>query len=591
MRKILALAWNKRAIRNLLLYTIVAMIFLSIANTLEIFAIGFITNKGDNFKGGFLDKVMERMSQVIPLKDSIITLAFFIVFVSLFKAISLFAQRYLSKLTAIRIAQEMRLKFFRHIQALPMSFYHDSTIGALSSRVVGDAGLIAEAVNGLIVNYVQTPFTLISALAVCFLTSWKLSLLIFIGLPLILFPILFLAKRTKRVAREIQKNQEKFSTVLVDFIGGIQTVKVFAMEAFSLKKYQEYNDKMAYLEKKSAKYDLSTRPVVHTIAMFLLVFSLIWGLFVLNMQVPDVLLFAGMLYLFYEPVKKFAEENSRIQRGLSAVERMEEVLELPVEQKIEEGNQVFKGFTDKIEIKNLSFRYQDEWVLKNLSLTIKKGEMIALVGPTGSGKSTLVQLFPRLWNPQEGEILFDGVNLALYRQDSIRENIAFVPQKPFLFLDTVEENIKFGRDFTHEEVVEAAKAAHAHEFIEQLPEGYKTLLSEGGKNLSGGQQQRLTIARALLKKAPLLIMDEATSSLDALSEFYIKETLQAAKGKTTQIIIAHRLSTIENADKILYLSEGRLIDSGTKDELMQSCPPFKQLWELLHHNPSTLNNN
>ena len=479
MNPLIRTAFQNPKIRRLIAWTAITMLLLSVANMLEIFSIGFITNKGDAFKGGFLDEVMVWMNRVIPVKTSIWALAGFILAVSLFKALTLFFQRYLGKLAAIRIAQDMRLKFFRHIQSLPMSFYHQSNIGALSSRVVGDAALIAEAVNGLIVNYIQTPFTTLSALAVCLLTSWQLSLLIFVGFPLLMFPIWFLARRVRRISREIQKNQEKFSSVLVDFIGGIQTVKVFAMEAFSLKKYRQYNDRMAELEKKSAKYDLSTRPVVHLIAMFFLVFSLIWGLFILDMQVPDVLLFCGMLYLFYEPVKKFAEENSRIQRGLSAAERMDEVMSLPAEQSLEKGALSFSTFQHEIEFKDVWFRYEEEWILKGISLKIRKGEMVALVGPTGAGKSTLIQLFPRLWDPQKGEILLDGENLSLFKQDSLRENIAFVPQKPFLFLDTVAENIKFGRDFTLAEVKEAAQKAHAAEFIENLPNGYDTLLSRG----------------------------------------------------------------------------------------------------------------
>lgn len=575
MKSLYSAAWR---IRKLIGFTVVAMLLLAIANMLEIFAIGFITNKGE---GGFLDRVMQRVDQILPLKQNVWVLAGFILFVSLFKAMTLFAQRYLSRLVGIKISEDVRLRFFKHLQCLPMRFYHDHHIGALSSRVVGDASLIAEAVNGLIVNYVQTPFAVISALVICVMTSGSLSLLIFVGFPLLMFPIIFLAKRVKRVAREIQKNQEKFSDVLVDFIGGIQTVKVFAMESFSLKKYQEYNSRMAELEKKSAKYDLATRPVVHTLAMFFLVLSLIWGLFVLEMKIPDVLLFCGMLYLFYEPIKKFAEENSRIQRGLSAAERLQEVMDLPSEQMGEEGALTFSTLEEKIEFKDVWFKYQSEWVLKGVSFTINRGEMIALVGPTGAGKSTIAQLIPRLWDPVKGEILLDGHNLSLFKQDSLREKIAIVPQRPFLFLDTIAENIKFGRPFTEHDVEEAARLAHASEFIETLPDGYNTLLSEGGKNLSGGQQQRLTIARALIKRAPLLIMDEATSSLDALSEHYIKETIQALKGSTTQIIIAHRLSTIKNADKILYLEHGTIIASGTKDELLASCPGFAKTWELL----------
>lgn len=583
MRSLFFHAWQNLKIRRLLFLTIFAMLLLSIANMLEMFAIGFITNKGEHFKGGFLDRVMAQVDTFLPLKTSIWVLAAFILFVSLFKAITLFSQRFLSKYIGIRVAEEIRLNFFKHLQSLPLSFYHDHPIGALSSRVIGDASLIAEAVNGLIVNYFQTPFTAISALVICFLTSWQLTLLIFFGFPLLMFPIIFLAKRVKRISKEIQKNQDKFSATLVDFIGGIYTVKVFAMEAFSLKKYQEYNNRMAMLEKKSAKYDLATRPVVHTLAMLFLVVALIWGLFVLNLPLPDVLLFCGMLYLFYEPIKKFAEENSRIQRGISATERLQEVMEIPSEQGQEEGAIPFTSLEESLEFKNVWFKYQSEWVLKGVSFSIKKGEMVALVGPTGAGKSTIAQLICRLYEPQKGEILIDGKNLNLFKQESLRNHIAVVPQKPFLFLDTIAENIKFGHPFSEEEVKEAARQAHAAEFIEALAENYLTPLAEGGKNLSGGQQQRLTIARALVKKAPLLIMDEATSSLDALSEHYIKETIQALKHHTTQIIIAHRLSTIEKADKIFYLEEGAVSASGTKEELLLSSPGFREIWNLLHN--------
>ena len=582
MKPLLRAAWQNTKIRRLIFFTTLAMILLSIANILEMFAIGFITNKGEHFKGGFLDRVMEGVNTLLPVKENVWFLAGFILFVSLFKALAMFSQRYLSKLAGIRIAQEIRLKFFEHITRLPMSFYHEHHMGGLSSRVVGDASLVAEATNGLIVNYIQTPFTVISALVICFATSWQLSLLIFLGFPLLMFPIVFLAKRVKRVSREIQKNQEKFSSVLIDFIGGIQTVKMFAMEPFSLKKYRDYNDRMAHLEKKSAKYDLATRPVVHTIAIFFLVLSLIWGLFVLNMPIPDVLLFCGMLYLFYEPIKKFAEENSRIQRGLSAAERLQEVIELAPEENKHEGTEVFHSFHDKIEFKDVWFKYQSEWVLKGVSFTVKKGETVAIVGPTGGGKSTLIRLLPRLWEPQRGEILIDGKNIVRFQQTSLRDHIAVVPQKPFLFFDTIAENIKFGRDYSPQEIAEAATAAHATEFIDRLPEKYNTFLSEGGKNLSGGQQQRLTIARALIKKAPILIMDEATASLDALSEQLIKEALQAKRGHAAQILIAHRLSTIENADKILYLEQGCIAASGTKDELLATFAPFRETWNLLH---------
>ena len=341
---------------------------------------------------------------------------------------------------------------------------------------------------------------------------------------------------------------------------------------------------MADLEKKSAKYDLSTRPIVHTLAMMFLSVALIYGLYVLKMEVSQVLFYCGMLYLFYEPIKKFAEENSHIQRGVAAAERMLEVMALKPEIADSPDARPLQSFTNSIEFDKVSFKYGDEWVLKELSFSVRKGEKVAIVGPTGSGKSTIVQLLPRLYEPQSGEIKIDGAPLSAYTQASIREQIAFVPQRPFLFIDTVRNNIAFGRPFTDEKIAQAAERAHATEFIERLSHRYNAPVEEGGKNFSGGQQQRLAIARALFKEAPILIMDEATSALDAVSEDQIKQALHHLKGSVTQIVIAHRLSTIEDADRIIYLESGVKIAEGSKEELLANCQPFKRMWELMYLN-------
>jgi ABC-type multidrug transport system fused ATPase/permease subunit len=537
----------------------------------------------DHYKsGGLVEKAIRLIDHVLPISQNLKYLAFFIVFVAILKAVTLFSQRYSSRLIAICLSQDLRQSYFEHIQSLPMNFYQQHNIGSLSSRVVGDAALIAEALNACLVNYLQTPFTVTTTLILCFLTSWQLSLIIFLGFPLIIFPIVFLAKRVKKISKQIQKNQEIFASVLIDFLAGIQTVKVFAMEDFSLKKYREQNQKMAALEQKSARYDLSSRPIVHTIGMFFLATALLYGLYVLQMNVSDVLVYCGLLYVFYEPIKKFAEENTHIQRGVAAAERMQEVLSLEPQIQDRDGATALEDFQKEIAFDNVWFRYEDRWILKGVSFKIKKGETVALVGPTGSGKSTVVQLLPRLYEVEKGTISIDGRPIGDYTQKSLREKIAFVPQRPFLFLDTISENIAFGRPFSAEEITEAARKAHAAEFIEQLPHGYKTELSEAGKNLSGGQQQRLAIARALVKKAPILVMDEATSALDVVSENQIKVALQELHGQVTQIIIAHRLSTIEDADKIIYLEKGEKIAEGTKEELLKNCPGFQRMWQVMH---------
>lgn len=540
---------------------------------------GYLTKK----KGGdIIASGIAVISEYLPISGNLTNLAIMLVCVALFKAATLFSYRFTTRLIAIRISQDLRQRYFEHLQTLPMSFFQKHSSGGLSSRVVGDAALIAEAINACLVNYMQTPFTVLTTLLLCFLTSWKLSLIIFFGFPLIVLPIIFLARRVKRISKQIQQNQERFASVLIDFLSGIQTVKVFAMESFSMDKYREFNTRMAHLEQRSARYDLASRPIVHSIGMFCLATALVYGIYGLKMSASEVFFYCGLLYIFYEPIKKFAEENSHIQRGIAAAERMHEVMDLPPQIADHPTATALTAFNEKIEFENVWFRYEDTWILKGLNLTVRKGECVAIVGPTGAGKSTIAQLLPRLYEVQQGEIRIDGKALACFTQKSLREAIAFVPQKPFLFLDTIAKNIGFGRHFSTQQIEAAARKAHADEFIDKLPLGYQTELVETGKNLSGGQQQRLAIARALVKEAPILVMDEATSSLDPVSENRIKAAIAELHGQVTQIIIAHRLSTIEDADRIVYVEDGEKVAEGTKEELIHSCTGFRLMWETMH---------
>ncbi len=631
MKLLLQAALRNSKHLTLALLTFFTLLMLTVANQCEMFSVGLMANTGADFftlfspdgkkikdkisiadvtrrwelidvnEDGVITKqeaaayiaqrkdanplawIMHKVAARFDFEQNFSLLIIMLVGVALFKAVTLFFARYVTQLLSIRVTRDLRQQYFEHIQSLPLSFYQEQNLGSLSSRAVGDAGQIASSLNSCLTNYLQTPFTLASTLFACFYLSWKLSLIIFLGLPLIVLPVIFLTKQVKRITRQIQKNQETFTSVLLDFIAGIQTVKIFAMEAFSLRKYKEQNDRMAVLESKSAKYGLLTRPVLHLIATTCLAIVVLFGLYSLHMTVGQLLMFCGLLHLFYEPVKKFAEENANIQKGVVAAERMFEVLHLKPQIEDKDGAISLSDFKNIIEFDHVWFKYRDEWVIRDVSFTIKRGEVVALVGATGAGKSTLVQLLPRLYDVQKGEIRIDGIPLNAVTQKSLREQIAFVPQKPFLFFDTVAENIAFGRNFTRDEIEEAARKAYAHEFIEHLPNQYDTLLAEMGKTLSGGQQQRLAIARALVKKAPILIMDEATSSLDAISENRIKTALRELQGEVTQILIAHRLSTIEHADKIIFFDRGRKIGEGTVNQLLETCLPFRLLWETYHH--------
>lgn len=577
MRKLLAIAFGQH--RVLVAAALSSIFFVTFSSQLEMFAIGVMTSKQMGVGSSKISWILEKIEPHFPITMGMGYLAAFLILVALFRAVSLFCNRYLTRLVAINVSRDLRGRYFDHLQALPVEFFQSHNTGALSSRVVGDSSLIAEAVSSCLNNYFQTPFVVISSLLLCFYTSWQLSLIIFIGFPAIILPVVHLTKKVRRISGDLQKNKERFSSNLVDFLSGIQTIKCFAMEDFSRKKFVDQNDQMAGLEKKSSKYDLACRPVVHTIAMSFLAISLIWGLYGLQMSIADTLFFCGLLYVFYEPVKKFAEENSQIQRGLAAAERLFEVLEIRPKKQDPAIAIPLTQFDDSIVFDGVCFGYDERPVLNDISLTIQKGEMTAFVGPTGSGKSTLVQLLPRLWDPNRGEIRIDGKPLDKYEIRSLRDAIGFVPQRPFVFFDTVAQNIAFGRPYSRDEVIAAAKRAHAHEFIIKLPNGYDTQLAEGGKSLSGGQLQRLAIARALIKKSPILVMDEATSSLDAVSEALVKQAISELRGEATQIIIAHRLSTIEKADKIFYLDGGQIVASGTKEQLLKTCPPFQRMWE------------
>lgn len=539
----------------------------------------YIANHGNI---GLVHRVNAFLDQHFQISKNLSKLAMIIIVVAIFKSFSQFFYRYYTNVVAIRVSRDLRQKCFEHVQKLPLSFYHKFDMGQLSARVSGDAGTVAGSVNSLLINYFQTPFQILTTFLACVFISWKLTMLIFIGFPAIVIPVVILAKKIKAIARQMQRNQETMGRVLYEFLAGIMTIKIFAMEDYTLKKYKEHNDRTAKLDERSARYSVMSRPILHSISSMFFASVILTGLYIFEMAPAELLVYCGFLYIFYEPVKKFAEENISIQRGIVSAERMFSLLDQKPTIVDSPNAKPFETLKNTLEFKNVSFRYKEDWVLKDVSFTAKKGQIVAIVGPTGAGKSTIVSLIPRLYDVQKGEILIDGKPLKDYTIKSIRESVAFVPQKPFLFLDSIKENISIGRTYEDEEIKAAARNAHAEEFIVKMPDTYNFVLSELGKNLSGGQQQRLAIARALVTKAPILIMDEATSSLDAISEEKIRDAIFDLRGKLTQIIIAHRFSTIEHADKIVYIDHGKKIAEGTKDELMVSCPDFKRMWELMH---------
>ncbi len=570
-----------------LLLSFITLIGVTIANQLEMLTIGMIINNASNISSSGTDSAhypihhfLDQIKAYFQFGEhKIQKVAVALMLVATFKALFLFWSRYTTRILAIKISRDLRQQYFEHIQHLSMKFYQKYNIGSLSTRVVGDASQIALSINAWITNYLHTPFTVCTTLSICFYLSWKLSLIIFVGVPLIIFPVRLITRRVKKITRTLQKNQEKFASVLIDFLAGIQTVKIFSMEKYTCKKYQEQNDDMERLETKTTRYDLMTRPILHFVTTFCLVIILFIGLYWMKIELAELVVFCGLLHLFYEPIRKFADENACVQRGVVAAERLFEVLNIEPEIIDEKDAIEIAEFENELVFDNVWFRYENEWVLKGVSFTVKRGETIAIVGATGSGKSTILQLIPRLYEVEKGQILIDGKPLQRYTQKSLRALISYVPQKPFLFNDTIRDNIVYGKEVSDDELIAASIKAYAHEFIKELPLKYETHIDDMGKNLSGGQQQRVAIARALVKKSPILILDEATSSLDAVSEQRIKKAVVGLQGEMTQIIVAHRLSTIEHADKIIFIDRGLKLGEGARDELIKTCPAFRAMWE------------
>jgi ABC-type multidrug transport system fused ATPase/permease subunit len=533
-------------------------------------------------KSGLVYHVNAFLDDNFQLTKSLTRLALIVVVIAFLKSGAMFAYRYFAQIVSIRVSRDLRQRCFEHIQGLSMDFYHNYDMSQISLRVSGDSTAVATSVNSFLINYIQTPFTIISTFCALLFISWKLTLVVFFGFPLIIIPVAYIVGKVKAIAKSMATHVEEITRVLTESIYGIFTIKTFVMESFARKKFKESNFHTAKLEEKSASYGIAARPILHMISSIFFASVILSGLFIFTVPPEDLLVFCGLLYVFYEPIKKFAEENILIQRGIVAAERMFALLdEKPTI--VDHSDAVpLTCFEDEIEFRDVSFRYRDTWILRNLSFTVPKGQIVAIVGPTGAGKSTIVSLLPRLYEVNEGAILIDGKPLQAYTQESLRKHIAFVPQKPFLFLDSIQENIAIGRPLEWGELLTAARNAHAEEFIERMPSSYLTVLQELGKNLSGGQQQRLAIARALATKAPILVMDEATSSLDAVSEEKIRDAILGQRGKLTQIIIAHRFSTIEHADKIIYLDHGQKVAEGTKEELLETCPEFRRMWDLMH---------
>ena len=488
-------------------------------------------------------------------------------------------------ITGQNIIKNLRNDIFAHVHALPISFFHKTPTGELISRVINDATLIQNAVSRALIGILKDMFQVFGLLGVVFYLNWKMAAISLIFMPLAIIPVVNFGKKFRQLSTNNQRTVAGVSNILHETITGHRVVKAFGMENYETKRFAVMVEKLFGIISKDIKINSLQHPIMELFGG-IGISAVIWygGHQVISGQsTPGTFLsFMTALIMIYDPIKGVSNINSPIQQGLAAATRVFDLLDIKPEIEDRPGALIMPPFQKKIEFKHVNFSYDsDTKVLKDIKLTVQAGEVLALVGPSGGGKTTLVNLIPRFFEVSEGAILVDGLDLREVTQKSLRQQLAIVSQQTVLFNDTVRNNIAYGDlDRSEDEIIAAAKAANALDFIRELPKGFDTMIGESGARLSGGQQQRLSIARALLKNAPILILDEATSALDTESEHEVQKALDNLMQNRTTFVIAHRLSTIRNADRIIVIQDGRIVEEGKHDVLLGKSGVYKGLHDM-----------
>jgi len=511
-------------------------------------------------------------------------LPFVIVGVFLVRGVVGFGSTYLTEYVGQRIVADLRAALNDHIQHLSLSFFNRTPTGTIVSRVTNDVALVRTALTDAVASLLKDASSLIILVVVAFYQDWFLSLIAFVVFPASVLPMIRLSKRLRSFAKKGQVSMGNMTVLLQETIQGNRVVKAFGMEAYEKQRFSEENDRLFRLFMKGTAIRAFTNPMMEVLAAFGIA-GVVWyggySVIVGGRTQGAFLAFLTALFLLYDPFKGLARTNTTIQQAMGAAERVMELLDTATDVADRPGARRLDGIRHGVRFEDVSFRYDQEWVLRRIDLEIRRGEVVALVGMSGGGKSTLADLILRFYDVAEGHITVDGVDVREYTLASLRAQMAIVTQHTFLFNDTVRNNIAYG-DIAQDmdAITAAAKAANAHGFIMELPDGYDTVIGELGVKLSGGQRQRLAIARALLKNAPILVLDEATSALDNESERLVQSALDRLMENRTTLVIAHRLSTIRRADRIVVIVRGRIVEQGTHDELLALNAEYRKLYDL-----------
>lgn len=484
------------------------------------------------------------------------------------------------------VMRDLRNKIYHKILRLHLGYFSDERKGDIISRTTSDVQEIEVSIVGSLAIIFKDPLSILLSVGLLITMSLKLTIIAFIVLPLAGFIIGTIGKSLRRKSFKAQNKLGELISIIEETLGGLRIVQAFNAQKKVSSKFEEENDRYTnILNSVWRRRDLAV-PASEFLATTAIVILLMYGGSLilsgnLDMPAEEFITFIIIFSQVIQPVKDISNAWYSILKGMASIDRINKILDAEIQIQDEENARNIKEFKSNIEFKNLSFRYQEDYVLKEINLKLEKGKTLALVGQSGSGKSTLVNLIPRFYEVNEGEILLDGTDIRKYKLHDLRELMGIVNQESVLFNDTLFNNIAFGVEATTEEqVIQAAKIANAHDFIMEFPGGYNYTVGDRGEKLSGGQRQRISIARAILANPPVLILDEATSALDTESERLVQDALNNLMKNRSSIVIAHRLSTIVNADEICVLHEGRIVEQGKHDELMQLNGAYRKLHEM-----------
>lgn len=520
--------------------------------------------------------------------EVLLKICFMIFFAFLGKNIFAYFQAFFLAFVEQGVIKDLRDAAYKHLHKLPMSYFKGEKTGNLISRIVNDVYVVQTSVSTVFLNLIREPLTIIVFLGVAFSISWQLTLFSFIVLPISIFFISWIGLILRKQSTILQEKMADLTTILHETISGVKIVKAFGMENYENKKFTDQTNRLRNTVLKMVRVRNAATPVTEFLSILVGVVIIYYGgHLVLQESTLKASEFLGFLFAIFsimQPAKELSSVNNKIQEASAAADRIFEILETEPKIKNIDSPVAVETFKEKILFQNVYFHYDDadDLILNNINFEIYKGQIIALVGSSGAGKSTLVDLIPRFYDPTDGKILLDGIDSKTIKIEDLRKMMGIVTQEIVLFNESVINNIAYGfADYPEEKIIAAAKAANAHDFILELPNGYETIIGERGTKLSGGQRQRISIARALLKNPPIMIFDEATSALDNESELLVQEAIERLMKDRTTFVIAHRLSTIRNADRILVMEQGRIIQDGDHQTLIEERKGlYKKLYEM-----------